>query len=133
MPKEFRFAKKRGKATVLPISEQDVTAISSALSSPRLQETIGMMGMKVDQTFAIRMHLRSLRGRVSEETIRLRREGLKHHSLDGLRQLAQDSNESQWTAHPAYYWALLEEIGSRENGTSQIATMESPRTPLTLL
>jgi hypothetical protein len=61
-------------------------------------------------------HLNSLEGFVSQQSILLRREGLRELSLSMLLQRLEDSGPSNWTMHPAYYRAIVIEISRKVTG-----------------
>jgi hypothetical protein len=61
-------------------------------------------------------HLNSLEGLVSQQSILLRREGLRELGLSVLLQRLEDSGPNNWTTHPAYYRALVIEISRKVTG-----------------
>ena len=58
-------------------------------------------------------HLNALIGRVSRDSIQMRRDLIKDQTLAALQELVRNSVPSEWTARPAYFRALVEEIRSR--------------------
>lgn len=69
--------------------------------------------------FLMRMqrHLDSLAGRVSNRNIAMRRKGLEAYTKEELEELARASGQRDWSIHPAFYYALIEEIRARERPT----------------
>jgi hypothetical protein len=97
---------------------------SHGFFSELLEMTLGVAaekGISVDpmiKLLRMRSHIGSLKGqKASAENIALRRQGLKSYELAELWAFAENSSESNWTEHPSYYLALIDEIRSRETET----------------
>jgi len=61
----------------------------------------------------ITLHLKSLRGRPSKESIAIARNSLKGFSKEELKDIARASVPTQWTARPGYFQALVDEFTAR--------------------
>lgn len=83
------------------------TLIRSTSSESNGEESVQMTLLRMNS------FLSSLRGRISNNALALRREGLREFTLEELHEIAQKSNQAQWQQHPTYFRALIAEIRSR--------------------
>jgi len=61
----------------------------------------------------IRLHLQSLRGNITRETIALHTDTLTTLTLEEIQELIGSSTELQWSAKPAFYTAVVDEVSKR--------------------
>ncbi len=81
----------------------------TGLNLHEVESDISLQLLKID------LHLKSLRGVISQKNVHSRREGLKEIDLADLHKWASNSTPNNWSAHPSYYRALIDEINSRSD------------------
>jgi hypothetical protein len=91
-----QFGVKKGSSEK-PQSTKKKTSFSTLIPEGELQVKLLLM-----EAFLYR-----LRGRVSNESIALRLQGLKDMALSKLTKYVEKSNEKDWSQKPAFYWALV--------------------------
>lgn len=74
------------------------------------------LGIESDSTLKIRMHLNSLVGHISKNSIVTGRSVLRDFTLEELQEIAKNSTSEQWSTKPGYFQALIDEIDSRARG-----------------
>lgn len=111
-----------GAMTVVPFRPRAVPLKEQPESGAR-EELLSMLadslrGSGIESTLLdvlqIRAHLKSLLGHVSERNIQIRKEGLRGFTDDQLRDMVRNSTSSDWTARPAFYWALVELVEDKK-------------------
>ena len=60
-------------------------------------------------------YLNGLRGYVPQSNIDLRKQEMQKSSDEELKEAVNSSSELDWSARPAYYWALIQIIENRKS------------------
>lgn len=102
---------KRGEPGKLALPEE--VSVFSEKDKEEFRGKHGASFFYLDIVFPMRTHLHSLVGKKSRGNIDERRKGLKDLTDEELKNIAARSKTLEWNKHPSYFWALVEEIESR--------------------
>ena len=89
-------------------------SMSDGIQIGDIKIELGSLDFEVTVLLPITRHLNALVGHVSQESVQIRRDGLKDFTLLELEEIAQESTADKWTSRPAYYQALIDEIRARK-------------------
>ena len=119
--KEVKDDEDGGKIVELPKSREKISApteqdVLRGLAGEFLEKVFGEISLSIlDKKFLeVRRYIASLEGfRRSNETRTLRGELISSLTDAELAGLLAESNETDWSAHPSYYLAIIEELQRR--------------------
>jgi hypothetical protein len=111
--KIINFRTKASKKIDLSMLSPGASGFNVRIFEDVLKNALGT-GIEMDPLLQIRIHLSSLRGYISSDSVAISRRTFREYSYNDLLLFAEKSTPNQWSAKPGLFQALIDEIDSRD-------------------